>query len=159
MRTLPGRLDWNYTFFHIKPILYTVPFLFALGNVLILVFAGKTQRDGEIPRWWWPVVLGIILLVSLMWWAGMQVLRIKTSTRDPVTGEYKTVGDLVGLSIRIEWKRQGDVPPILEKDIDEALSAKVDGSGRRVIAETNGWLASLSKSIKNCKEFMARYVF
>ncbi|KAF2624273.1 amino acid transporter [Macroventuria anomochaeta] len=155
----PEHSDWEYTFFRSKPLLYTVPVIFALGNVLILVFAGKTHKPGKIPRWWWPIVTFIILFTSALYWAGMRVLMVKTRAINPTTHEQKTIGDLVGLSVRVECKGDENLPPNIARDIDETLAAKVDGSQRRVIVETRGWLASLGNSFDDFRKMVSRYLF
>ena len=87
------------------------------------------------------------------------MLRIKTSTIDPSTGEPKTVGEKVGLKVRVVWKDTRNKPPGVEKDIDETLAAKVDGSGRRVILETSGWLATIGRSFDGIGDIVAKYLF
>jgi uncharacterized membrane protein len=139
--------------------LYTVPIVFALGNVLILVFAGKTHKPGKIPRWWWPVVTFIILFMSALYWVGMRILMMKTTVINSDSHDQKTVGDLIGLSVRVEYKGDIDISPTIAKDIDETLAAKVDGSRRRVVVETSGWLASIGKSVDNFRNLVGRYLF
>jgi hypothetical protein len=155
----PEHSGWNYTFFRPKPLLYTVPIIFALGNVLILIFAGKTHKQGKIPRWWWPVVISIILFISALYWVGMRILMMKTTAISSDSYDQKTVGDLIGLSVRVEYKGNTDISPTIAEDIDETLAAKVDGSRRRVVVETSGWLASIGKSVDNIRKLVGRYLF
>lgn len=48
--------------------------------------------------------------------------------------------------------------PSSEKDMDEARAAKVDGSGRRVVATSSGWLAGLGTAVKDLKEMVSETV-
>ena len=150
-------LYWNYTFFRSKVLLYTVPIIFALGNVVILIFAGKTHNEGRIPRWWWPIVTVIILFVSALYWLGMRVLRIETTATGP-DGQPKTVGDIVGLSVRI-YQGGDDLPEELRRDVDEKLAAKLDGSRRRVVVSTSGWLASVCGSLESFGGIIGKALF
>lgn len=101
----------------------------------------------------------LVLFTSALYWAGMRVLMIKTRVINPASHEKKTIGDLVGLSIRVECKGNDDLLPNIAKDIDETLAAKVDGSRRRVVVETSGWLASVGKSFDNFGRLVDRYLF
>lgn len=145
--------NWNYTFFQMRPLLYTVPIIFALGNGLILVFAGKTHAPGKIPRWWWPIVTFLTLAASALYWAGLRILMIKTKVPN------QTVGELVGLKVQVVYKGNDDPPSNVAQDTDETLAAKLDGSRRRVLVETNGWLANVGKFFTELGNMMGRYLF
>ena len=134
----------EFSFFSRKKMLYTVPFIFAFGNVRILVFAGKTYQEGKIPRWWWPIVATIILFASGLYWAGIQIFM------------SRTIGDLVGLSIRIEKKGERRS---MVRGPEEILADRMDGSGRQVIVETSGWLASCHKALRILGNRTGKYLF
>ncbi|KAJ4330121.1 hypothetical protein N0V87_010285 [Didymella glomerata] len=121
-------------FFDRKPLLYTVSFIFALGNILILVFAGKTHKAGKIARWWWPVVAFIVLFVSGMYWLGIRLFMTER------------ISNRTGLKIRIEQE-----PRAVVTDTHEALAKAVDGSGRRVITTTDGRLKDFVDGVKELK--------
>ncbi|CAO2656259.1 Nn.00g050620.m01.CDS01 [Neocucurbitaria sp. VM-36] len=159
MQCLPNNSNYQLTFFRAKLLLYTVPIIFALGNLLILIFAGKTHITGKIPRWWWPITIFLLLLASALYWAGMRVTMIKTSIKDDTTGDKKTVGDLIGFKVDVYYKDSDHVPPVVEKDIDEALAAKVDGSKRRVVVQTSGRIAGMGTRFDVIKDFSGRYLF
>ncbi|KAF1925388.1 uncharacterized protein M421DRAFT_423716 [Didymella exigua CBS 183.55] len=153
----PEHHSWNYTFFQSRALLYTFPIIFALGNVAILVFSGKTHNKGKIPRWWWPIVTLIILFASALYWAGMRILRIETKTMNP-SGQPRTVGDIVGLSVRI-YQGSENLPQELGQDVGEKLAAKLDGSRRRVVTTTSGWLASLCNLLDKFGKFVGKKLF
>ena len=159
MQSLPNNSNYQLTFFRAKPLLYTIPIIFALGNLLILIFAGKTHSPGKIPRWWWPVTIFLLLIASALYWAGIRVTRIETSRTDSATGNKKTVGDLIGFKVIVYYKDSNHVPSVVEKDIDEALAAKVDGSKRRVVVQTSGKLAGLGKKVDIIKDLLGKYLF
>lgn len=140
-------------------LLYTVPFVFAIGNVLILVFAGKTRNPGKIPRWWWPITVFIILYASAMYWAIMRLLMVKTSRTNEKTGDRMTLGETIGLKVQVVFRNDEDVPPKVKKSMEDTLAAQVDGSQRRVIVETSGWLKGWGKRMDRIGEFLAQYLF
>lgn len=74
-------------------------------------------------------------------------------------GETQTIGDLFGFKVVIYYKDSLNVPTVVEKDIDETLAAKVDGSKRRVVVQTSGRLAGLGVYFDNVKEFVFKYLF
>lgn len=67
----------------------------------------------------------IVLFVSGLYWTGMQTLT------------SKTVRNLVDLCIKIVWNAPEDEPRCVERNMDEALAAKVDGSERQIIVGTS----------------------
>jgi hypothetical protein len=134
-------------FFSRRPLLYTVPFVFALGNILILVFAGKTKQKNNIPRWWWPVVTAIVLAISGLYWGAIKALGLR-------------FGDLVGVKIRIEdLSQDAQGPRSMVRDPDEALANTIDGSERRVIVQTSGWPARCGPALADIGNLASRYLF
>lgn len=158
MQSLPDYSNYKLTFFRWNWLLYTVPILFASGNLLILIFAGKTHNEDKIPRWWWPIIISLLLLGSFIYWAGMRLTMVKTNVVNSA-GETQTIGDLFGFKVVIYYKDSLNVPTVVEKDIDETLAAKVDGSKRRVVVQTSGRLAGLGVYFDNVKEFVFKYLF
>lgn len=84
---------------------------------------------------------------------------IQTSEVDNATGRFKTIGDKIGFKVVVYYKDSIHVPPVVEKDIDERLAAKVDGSKRRVVVQTSGRLAGWGKSFEVVQNFLGRYLF
>lgn len=119
----------------------------AFGNVLILVFAGKTERRGTIPRWSWPVVTAIFLLISGLYCVGFRALQSR-------------FGDLVSVKIKIEDLDQ-DAQGLrsIVRDPDEALATATDGSERRVIVETSNWLAHCGVALTDNGHLAGKYLF
>jgi amino acid transporter len=159
MRSHPNHSNYQLTFFRSKPFLWAVAIIFAIGNLLIVIFAGKTHNVGKIPRWWWPVTTAILFFASFVYWAGIYILQLPTKAQDTKTGNFKTVGELIGFKIIVYYKNTVNVPPVVEKNIDETLAAKVDGSGRRVVVQTSGWLEGWGKGVDGVKDFLGRYLF
>jgi hypothetical protein len=159
MRSLPNYSNYQLTFFRSKLLLWVITIIFAVGNLLILIFACKTHAGGKISRWWWPVTTVILFFASFVWWAGIYILQIPTRVTDPKTAEKKTVGELIGFKVLVYYKDTINVPPVVEKDIDESLAAKVDGSGRRLVVQTSGRLKGWAKGIDGVKDFFCRYLF
>lgn len=153
MRSLPEYADYKLTFFNNKFILYTVAFVFASGNLVILGFAGKTHDPRKIPRWWWPIIITIIILASFIYWAAMSITMIKTKRVDS-HGNTKTIGDLIGFKVVVHYP--DTAPRVIKDDIDEKLAAQIDGSQRRVMVETSGWFKKLGRIFNNIIEVLAK---
>ena len=126
MRELDPR--YRLTIFRGKWLLYTCPVVFALGNLLVLIFAAKAHSPGKIPRFWWPVTFFLVLLGSLIYWGAMMITR-KTVERK---GEQKTIGQLIGFEVLVYNRDTKDMPVEVKDSMAEALAAKIDGSKRRV---------------------------
>jgi amino acid transporter len=159
MRTLPNHSNYRLTFFRSRPLLWVVTIIFAMGNLLILIFAGKTHDAGKIPRWWWPITILILFFASFLYWAGIYILQLPSKTQDTRTGNFKTLGEIIGLEVLVYDKDSPNVPADVGKDIDEKLAAKVDGSGRRVVVRTSGWLKGWEKGVNGVKDVLVRYLF
>ncbi|CRG91397.1 Low-affinity methionine permease [Talaromyces islandicus] len=50
--------------------------LFIGMNMVILVEAGRVTTHGEIPRYWWPAISGIIVAGSFVYWGGLRILML-----------------------------------------------------------------------------------
>jgi hypothetical protein len=120
--------DYRLTIFRWKWILYTVPVVFALGNLLVLIFAAKAKIPGHIPRFWWPATFFLILFGSSLYWGAVMITRAKIV----YGGESKTVGHMIGVEFIIYNQDDANIPAGMKDSIAEALAAKIDGSKRRV---------------------------
>lgn len=156
MQSLPEHTDYHLTFFRNKALLYTVPWFFAIANLVVLGFAGSTHTPGKIARWWWPVTMVILIAASFLYWAGMRITMVQTNVVDE-KGGYKTVGDFIGFKVSIYY--QDNAPPGVKEDIDDKLAAKIDGSKRRVVVETSGWLAGGGKAYDKVKYVLGKFIF
>jgi hypothetical protein len=120
--------NYRLTMFRWNWILYTVPIIFALGNMLVLITAAMEHHKGKIPRFWWPATIALVLLGSFLYWAAMRITRVKVVWK----GETKTVGQIIGFEVLVYNKGDKDLPVDVKDSIAEALAAKIDGSKRRV---------------------------
>jgi amino acid transporter len=158
MRDNPNNSDFRLSFFKSRWVLYSLPYLFAAGNILILVFSGKTHNQGKTPRWWWLVTLVAIIAVSWFYWGTIQLLK---KTRVPAEdGSPRTWGDILGVRLRIyENAAAPGVPPEVARDINDAWLSRIDGSKRRVHVTFHGPLARLGQTFERGKDVIAQYVF
>lgn len=119
---------------------------------MVLVEGGRVTARGQIPRYWWPAISGIIVAGSFAYWAGFRILmlpnpfttwRLRHETRnnngrvdsaEEVTVE--TVGQaLLGVNIKILYEHN---PEYYEDDSDYEDGSEYstiglrDGSKRRI---------------------------
>jgi hypothetical protein len=127
--------DYQLTFFKNKSVLYSIPFIFAAANVVILGFAGKERSAGKIARFWWPVTIAILPFVSFVYWAGIWLTTVRTKRLDG-TGNEMTVGDIIGFKVMVY--NADTAPPRIRDSITEKLASQIDGSTRRVEVLTSG---------------------
>ncbi|KAF2111931.1 amino acid permease-domain-containing protein [Lophiotrema nucula] len=150
-------LDPRYrlTIFRGKWLLYTCTIIFALGNLLVLIFAAKAHQPGKIPRFWWPVTFFLILLGSLIYWGAMMITRKTIEWK----GEQKTIGQLIGFEVLVYNRDTKDMPEEVKGSMTEALAAKIDGSKRRVEIKTTGRTKKLGGAITKTKDFITKWLF
>ncbi|KAL6707409.1 hypothetical protein ACN47E_004188 [Coniothyrium glycines] len=159
MKTNPKNPNFKLTFFKYKWLLYTLPYVFAAGNILILVFAGKTHISGKIPRLWWFITIVAILFVSALYWGVIQLL-MKPRGGQNLDDTPKTWGDLVGIKLVIYKNADSeDVPEEVRNDINDAWFMRVDGSKRRVHAVFTGRMAQAGASVTRVRNFIAEWIF
>jgi len=120
--------NYRLTIFRWNWILYTVPIIFALGNMLVLIIAALEHHKNKIPRFWWPVTIALILFGSFLYWGVMRITRVRVVWK----GENKTIGEIIGFEVVVYNKGDKDIPVDVKDSIAEALAAKIDGSKRRV---------------------------
>lgn len=151
--------NYRLNFFHFKPLLYVLLIIFVPGNILILIFAGKTTGQDKIPRWWWPATMACLLFGSFLYWAAMQILMIRMSMVNESTGELKTIGDCIGLKVKVYHLDTEDMPSKVRNSMVEAFAAKVDGSHRRVQVKASGRLASWGVWYDTTMDWLGKYLF
>jgi amino acid transporter len=158
MRNHPENSNFKLAFFQSRWILYSLPYVFAAANIVILIFAGKTHDSGKIPRWWWPVTLVAIIAVSGFYWSAIQLLK---KTRVPADdGSTRTWGDLLGIRLEIyENAAAPGVPPEVARDINDAWLSRIDGSKRRVHVTFHGPLARFGQRLERGKDAITQYIF
>lgn len=139
--------NYRLTIFRWNWILYTVPIIFALGNMLVLITAALEHNNNKISRFWWPVTISLILLLSFLYWGIMRITRVRVVRN----GEVKTIGQIIGFEIVVYNKGDKNIPVDVKDSIAEALAAKIDGSKRRVrlIVRINPWDVLLLKEYIN----------
>ncbi|KAF2129907.1 hypothetical protein P153DRAFT_315302 [Dothidotthia symphoricarpi CBS 119687] len=151
--------NYNLNFFHFKPLLYILLAIFVPGNILILIFSGKTTNPGKIPRWWWPTTIVFLLFVSFLCWAAIRISMIEISVLDRSTGEMKTIGDYIGFKVKVYHLDTEDMPSNIKGSIVEAFAAKIDGSQRRIQVKTSGWWANWGTRYDKTKDLLGKYLF
>lgn len=152
MRELDPR--YRLTIFRGKWLLYTCPIIFALGNLLVLIFAAKAHNPGKIPRFWWPVTFFLILLSSFVYWGVMMITRKNVEWK----GEQKTIGQLIGFEVLVYNRDTEDMPVEVKDSMAEALAAKIDGSKRRVEIKTTGRIKIIGGAMTKTKGFLAKWL-
>lgn len=122
--------------------------LFIGLNILILVEGARLNTPGEIPRYWWPALSGIIVVASFAYWCGLRVLmlpnpsassRLKVKNRNNNTRRAgsaeelpeETVGQaLFGVNIKILYENSSEY---YRDDAEYSTLGLIDGSRRRIV--------------------------
>lgn len=121
-RTWPG---WQPEVITNKYILWVLPIVFSIGNLLVLIWGAKPRDEGHIPRYWWPIIFFLIVAGSTIYWVVMMITGVKVNVR----GEEKTVGSMIGFEVRVYNETDERVPSHME---DAMVQSRLDGSRRRV---------------------------
>ncbi|KAF2474440.1 uncharacterized protein BDR25DRAFT_122014 [Lindgomyces ingoldianus] len=146
--------EYRFTIFQRKWTVYTVPIIFALGTLLVLIFSAKPILPGKIPRYWWPATFFLILLGSFLYWSVIRIVQIEVTYK----GKIQTIGQIIGFEIIVYDKDTINVPKNVKDSVAEALAAKIDGSGRRVECRTSGRVEKLEKGLVNVKERLVKWL-
>ena len=136
---------YRLTIFRWKWMRYTVPILFAAGNALVLITAALEHRKNKIPRFWWPVAISCILAASFLYWLAIRI----TQTSIKWKGEKKIIGQLIGFEVLVYYQNSENLPPKMKDDIADALTAKIDGSTRRVEVKVCSFQVSFTQGRKH----------
>lgn len=115
---------------------------------MILVEAGRFKAAGEIPRYWWPAITGIIVAASFIYWGGLRILmlpnpflasRLRPKNRNndirrvdsPRDFSKETIGQILfGVNIRVIYEDSLDY---YREDDDYSTLGLIDGSRRRIL--------------------------
>ncbi|KAK7897883.1 hypothetical protein LTR67_004515 [Exophiala xenobiotica] len=121
-QTWPG---WRPMIFTNKLVRYTLPVVFTVGNLIILIWGAKPRDSGKIPRFWWPVTFFLIIAGGVLYWACLVATQVKIIHR----GKETTIGKVIGFQVKIYNETDEVVPPNMEEAI---VQSRLDGSRRRV---------------------------
>jgi hypothetical protein len=121
-QTWPG---WEPEIITNKYVLWVLPVVFSIGNLIVLIWGAKPRDPGKISRFWWPVIFFLIAAGSTIYWGAMMITRAKVNK----DGEKQTIGSVIGFEVKIYNETDEIVPP----DMQEAMvQSRLDGSRRRV---------------------------
>jgi hypothetical protein len=129
--------SWQPTIITNKWVLRLLPIIFALGNLVVIIWGAKPRTPGTIPRFWWPVVFFLIMAGSLIYWGIMMITQVELE-KVSKKGEKETIGSLIGFQVRIYNEWDEGVPQAMQEAM---VQSRLDGSRRRV-----GYKASLSST-------------
>jgi hypothetical protein len=121
-QTWPG---WEPEVITNKYVLWVLPVVFSIGNLIVLIWGAKPRDPGKIPRFWWPAIFFLIVAGSAIYWGAMMVTRVKVNKG----GKEQTIGSVIGFEVKI-YNETDEMVPL---DMQEAMvQSRLDGSRRRV---------------------------
>lgn len=121
-QTWPG---WQPTIFTNKLVRWTLPLLFLVGNLMILILGAKPRSPGKISRFWWPATFFLIIAGGVLYWACLVATQIKIRH----LGKETTIGEVIGFEVKIYNETDERVPANMQEAI---VQSRLDGSRRRV---------------------------
>ncbi|KAF2191180.1 hypothetical protein K469DRAFT_696908 [Zopfia rhizophila CBS 207.26] len=111
-----------------KWLYFSIPFIVAGGNFVILYFGAKPRDAGKIPRFWWPVSFFFIMGGSFLYWAVMMATQIPVK----VKGKKKRLGQIIGFEVNILKENKVNNEELDETMEEAIVRSRLDGSKRRV---------------------------
>ena len=96
--------SWNFLYLKNKALRYLIVFIFVVSNILTMVLTARTNNPGTIPRWYWPVALGAVIVVAFLYWSALRCLG-----RRGRPGR-KSLGSMIGLKLDIYQQGDSDIP-------------------------------------------------
>ncbi|KAL9044786.1 MAG: hypothetical protein Q9214_002099, partial [Letrouitia sp. 1 TL-2023] len=82
-----------------------------------MALTARANDPGKIPRWYWPIALGAVIAVALLYWSALQCLGPWATL-----GE-KSLGSIIGLKLDIYQQGDSDIPEDMQFMMFEAREA------------------------------------
>ena len=100
-----------------------VSVIFVAVDIVILVVTALPSGEGDVPRFWWPVILVGVIAFGLIYWSAFKILQAGS------IGRMRNIGSRIGLEVSIYEPGDESVPEDMRIPLFEAVR---DGSRRRV---------------------------
>jgi hypothetical protein len=125
---------WKPSYLTNQTMLHVVAFVFIALNILMICETARPKVEGQIPRYWWPVVIGAVAAFSTVYWSVFVILQLNL-------GDSETVGQKIGLQVDVYRDGDAALPEGMRLTTEEANVN--DGTRRRVDYKVWNLLASI----------------
>lgn len=114
-----------------------IVFIFVASNGVILVMTALPRSFGEIPRWYWPITVGVVIGAAMFYWGILRLLMV------PWGRDGRILGSILGFEPHIYESDATDFP---DDDRFLMLEARHEGTSRLIIykVSNSSFLASTS---------------
>jgi amino acid transporter len=123
--------DWDFEFLRPASVRNVVVFLFLGLNLLALIVSARPHKPGTIAKFWWPVIMAVLALVSSVYWFALWSMQESGKVR---SGNWRWLARWSGVQIRAY---HGDEAKGTAYE-EEMKKARMDGTNRRMEYEFVG---------------------
>ena len=109
--------NWDFLYLRKQALRYSVAIIFVVSNLFTMVLSARAHQPGQIPRWYWPIALGALIAVALLYWSALRCL----GRQDKPNG--KSLGSIIGLRLDIYQQGDSDIPEEMQFMMFEAREA------------------------------------
>ena len=115
---------WRPSYLTNRTLQHVAAFVFVALNILMLCETARPKVEGQIPRYWWPVAMGAVVVVSTAYWSVFVILQLKLS-------DSETVGQKIGLQVDVYRDGDADLPEGMrlttkEANVNDGIRRRVD---------------------------------